>query len=386
MIPDAAALRDIEELHRQSGVPGMQIAVLDQGKVAWHRNYGVTSIDTGSPVVDATLFEVASLSKPVFAYLVLQMVDQGRIGLDDRLSDYAIPYDYPDHPWLKEVTVRHVLTHQTGLPNWREFEPGTADAMIPEFEPGTGETSSGEAFMWLQEVVEQITDRTTTQLLESYIFRPGGIDAWLGWRSEIDSRLADGHRKNGDTGKLETIRRHKDSFGGALQVMEARWGRAIDRWDMDDWREALRVVYPAQPRYEKYGRIAMSQPTMVDAGVPGSIRANAVEYAKFMMLLMDGQAPAAWKLSEPTRHMMLSPHTKRWHEDLPGGMGIGIESDETGRYFYHSGNNGRAFMSFMIGHPASGRGIVILTNGEGGNELYQKVLARLIDADLISIT
>ena len=70
----------------------------------------------------------------------------------------------------------------------------------------------------------------------------------------------------------------------------------------------------------------------------------------------------------------------------PGGMGIGIENDETGRYFYHSDNNGRALMSFMIGHPASGRGIVILTNGEGGNTLYQKVLARLIEADLISMS
>lgn len=383
-VPDDAEQAEIRALHASSKVPGMQIAVLEDGKVAWHANYGVMNSETMQPVTDETLFQVASLSKPVFAYLVVKMLEEGQIGIDDKLVDYVVPFDMVEHEWNREITVRHVLTHRTGLPNWRPAEPDAAQHMVPKCKPGTCESYSGEAFLWLQEVIETIAGRSTTQLLEDHVFEPAGIEASLGWRPAIGNRLATGHYIDRTTGEPDPRNEFGVGWGPRMQAVAERWGRPIDEWRMGDWFNALRVVHPALPVYEPYGFTQMSQPTDIDAGVAGSLRSNAVNYAKFMGLLMDDMPHADWKISEPGRRWMLSPHTRRERAELPGGFGLGVELKGQERYFYHSGNNGNAFHAFMFGHPASGNGIVVLTNGEGGDQLYWDVFDVLIDEEFLS--
>ncbi len=383
-VPDAAEQTALEALHAASGVPGMQIAVIDDGEVRWHANYGVMNVETRQPVTDETLFQVASLSKPIFAYLVLRMLEEGRIGLDDKLVDYVVPFDMPEHEWNREITVRHVMTHRTGLQNWRPAAPDAAAAMVPKCKPGTCESYSGEAFMWLQQVLETVTQKSTTELLDEYIFEPGQIDASLGWRPEIGARTATGHYIDRDTGEVKAHREFGDAWGPAIQAVAERWDRDIDSWTMWDWFNALRVAHPVSPRVADLSFTQMSQPTDIDAGVPGSIRASAEDYARFMTLLMDTTPAAEWKISPQSRHWMLSAHGERWHDNLPGGFGLGIERKGDTRYFYHSGNNGNAFKSFMFGHPDTGRGVVVLTNGQAGDELYWQVYDLLIDEEFLS--
>lgn len=119
-------------LMKEADVPGLPIALVREGKLIWQRGFGVANAKTNEPVTDATVFEAASLSKPVFAYAVLKLVDAGKFDLDKPLNEY-LPgnYDVGDDPRLSQITARRVLTHTTGFPNWRNKElkiylaPGT---------------------------------------------------------------------------------------------------------------------------------------------------------------------------------------------------------------------------------------------------------------------
>ena len=109
----------VARLLREGEVPGAAVAVVRGGRVEWHKGFGVKNAETKEPVDGSTVFEAASLSKPVFAYAVLKLVDQGKLDLDAPLSKHLpTPYVEGDER-LNLVTARMVLSHRTGFPNWR---------------------------------------------------------------------------------------------------------------------------------------------------------------------------------------------------------------------------------------------------------------------------
>jgi CubicO group peptidase (beta-lactamase class C family) len=141
----------IKEAMAESRVPGLSIALIEHGKIAWERGLGVKNTASGEKVNSNTVFEAASLSKRVFAYAVLKLVDRRLIDLDVPLFQY-FP-GYIDDPRIRTVTARQVLTHTSGLPNWRPNGKPLAFA----FDPGTRFSYSGEGFVYLQAVVEHLT-------------------------------------------------------------------------------------------------------------------------------------------------------------------------------------------------------------------------------------
>src|SRR5688500_8418819 len=104
---DPAALRVIPRLMEDGEVPGLSIVVIRDAKVAWHRAYGLANAETGAPLTERTIFEAASLAKPVFAYAVLKLADAGVLSLDARLSA-ALPEPLADER-MKRITARMVL-------------------------------------------------------------------------------------------------------------------------------------------------------------------------------------------------------------------------------------------------------------------------------------
>ncbi|HJY42540.1 MAG TPA: serine hydrolase domain-containing protein, partial [Steroidobacteraceae bacterium] len=117
--PDTASLeREIPRLLRVSGIPGLSMAVVQNGRVVWAGAFGTLNDSAQTPLNPGTIFEAASLSKPVFAYLVLRLADRGEFDLDRPL------YEMLEYPRLahderyKRITARIVLSHGTGLPNW----------------------------------------------------------------------------------------------------------------------------------------------------------------------------------------------------------------------------------------------------------------------------
>lgn len=100
-------------------LPGLSIAIINNGKIVYHRSMGTGSLETHSAVNDQSIFEAASLSKTVFTYFVLRLVDQGIFNLDTPLYKYMPYEDISGDERYKLITARMVLDHTSGLPNWR---------------------------------------------------------------------------------------------------------------------------------------------------------------------------------------------------------------------------------------------------------------------------
>src|SRR6185369_13452840 len=113
--------KTIPQLMKKGDVPGLSIALIRNHRIVWSRGFGVKNAATKEPVDEGTVFEAASLSKPLFAYAVLQLVDQGKFDLDRPLSNY-LPGPYLPDERVNLITARMVLDHTTGFQN--EVTPG----------------------------------------------------------------------------------------------------------------------------------------------------------------------------------------------------------------------------------------------------------------------
>ena len=158
-----------------------------------------------------TTFQAASISKVVFSYIVMRMVDRGEIDLDKPLWEYLGYLEerfkdaYPDNPdksrqneeWAKRLTARIVLTHGTGLPNWMvRGKPGNGK-LIFKCEPNTKYTYSGEGIHYLQRVVEHITGKSLEELAVQEVFKPLGMNyTSYEWREDYNKLAAHGYNNN----------------------------------------------------------------------------------------------------------------------------------------------------------------------------------------------
>ncbi len=168
--PDTAALaRDVPGLLRTADIPGLTMAVVQDGRTVWSRAFGTVNDSARTPLDTATVFEAASMSKPVFAYLVLRLAERGGFDLDRPL------YEMVDYPRLAHdersrlITGRIVLSHGTGLPNWG------GDTLRLGFTPGTSYGYSGEGFVFLQKAVEAFTGDSLEALARREVFEPLGM-------------------------------------------------------------------------------------------------------------------------------------------------------------------------------------------------------------------
>jgi CubicO group peptidase (beta-lactamase class C family) len=114
--PGSSQAADLEQLLKDGRVPGLAFAVIRDGKIVETKGVGVRDISTSAPVDQNTIFEAASLSKPVFAFAVLQLVDAGALSLDAPLAKYVPDY-VKDDPRAALITVRNILDHTSDLPN-----------------------------------------------------------------------------------------------------------------------------------------------------------------------------------------------------------------------------------------------------------------------------
>jgi CubicO group peptidase (beta-lactamase class C family) len=178
-------------------VPGLAMAIIEEGRISWEGVFGTKNAETGEPVTEATVFEAASLSKPVFAYAVMKLVDKGTFDLDKPLAEYLAGADlkqvYPpaasgDARW-KAITARMVLTHSTGFPNWFNIAP-----MRFLFDPGQRFSYSGEAFSLLAAAVTVTTGRSFNELVQELVFDPLEMKASsYVWRPDYETTFTASH-------------------------------------------------------------------------------------------------------------------------------------------------------------------------------------------------
>ena len=149
--PAPTAGDEIARLMRLATVPGMSIATVRGADVAVE-GFGVRLAGSESPVTGDTVFEAASLSKPVFAAIVMQLVSEGAIDLARPLAEY-LPLPNPADERAKAITATHVLSHSSGWRNWRG---GREVTLAADFQPGERFSYSGEGYFFLQRVVELV--------------------------------------------------------------------------------------------------------------------------------------------------------------------------------------------------------------------------------------
>lgn len=374
-IPPDDFLADLPRLMQALRVPAIGMAVVERGEVVWARNLGVTNAETRAPVADDTLFEDASLSKPVFAYLVLQLADQGVIDLDAPLVRYRRMEYLADHPWVDRVTARDVLRHSTGMPNWRK-DPAQ-EKLVPAAKPGTRIDYSGEAIFWLQLVVEKLTGESLDESMQRLLFGPAGMrDSSYTWSKDLAERSVYGHRAVEDEEAGMPPQMLRDTWNAAQTVAD-RWGKPLSAWRYEDAQRALPEVQAITPKG------LVNWPGDILANAAASLRTTPSDYARFMALMV--RTPRApWQISEATRTAMLTKQI-----DVPGrwtdkGLGWNLETTPRGPVFYHSGSNGGIFKNFALGDARGQRALVALTNGGSGNVLYRRVVRAATGHDLLA--
>ncbi len=313
--------KDVPGLMQKADIPGMSIALIQKGKVIWTGAYGVMNADSKMPVTPRTVFEAASLSKCVFAYGVLKLVDKGKIDLDTPLTKYlGNNYNVSD-PRINLVTARMVLTHSAGFPNWREFDH--SNTLLIHFNPGEKWSYSGEGIVYLSKVVEKITGLSLEDFMQQTVLKPLRMtSSSYTWLSQYDS--------------LKTYRH--ESFG-----------KVLDR-----------------EKKIKGGLAAIDE----EANAAASLTTNAADYAKFIIAVLNGTG-----LKKKTWEQMLSPGIRvtAKYPQLAWGLGVGLETMPDGTWFWHWGDNG-AGKAFYMASIHTKNAVVYFANSSTGLSIAQPIL------------
>ncbi len=316
---------ELDKILERGNVPGLSYAVIRGGKIARLGAVGVRDRSTGVPVDENTVFEAASLSKPVFAYLVLQLVDSGVLSLDTQLADYAPDYVKGD-PRAALVTVRDVLSHTSGLPNLG----GLFTPLKTNFVPGSRFSYSGEGFLWLQRAVVAATGESLNDAMSRRIFGPLGMKhSSYVWRADFETNHAVPHQ-------------------GLKPQTKAR---------------------PATP---------MASYTL---------HTTAADYARFLEAVLSGaglKRATAKQWLHPQIGLFqrciecLGSDRAEADQHVSWGLGWGLEPAQ--KTFFHWGDNG-GVKAFATGSPAKRTAVVVLTNGSNGMAVMPEIIDQLMPGE-----
>jgi len=322
-------------------LPGVSIAFINKGKIVYHRALGIKDIKTKAPVDEQSIFEAASLSKPIFTYWVLKMADRGILSLDTPLYKY-LPYpDIAHDERYKLITARMVLSHQSGLPNWRFFPADSALHVKPgnlylKFTPGTSFFYSGEGFLYLGKVIAHLLNRSL-QNIEPVFEQEVTVPLHMAHSSFTANPYILKHKVSGHQ------EGHVDPVGGS------------------NW--------PVLPSLQ------IDSNTFNPAA---TLHTNALDYATFIIALMKDKGLSKNSIREMFRPQLTVPLAEDFRKAgySTWGLGIAIAQSPVGTFYLHSGNNGN-FQSGFLMDKARQSGYVFFTNCDHGNTFNEKLEAFL---------
>lgn len=259
--------REIETLMAAEKVPGLALAVIEGGKVTYKKTYGFREVETQTPLDPDTVMYGASITKFVFSAFVMQLVDEGRLNLDRSIAD-LLPKPLPEYERFADLadddrwrllTLRQLLGHTSGFPNFRFFLPNGGfdrDAKLKFFyNPGERYGYSGEGYYVAQLVIEEALGIKTGPELQRRFFDPLGMKRTsLIWRDDFRPNFAQGYTVDGENlghnmqsnvraaGSMDTTLNDLSAWAAAFMGGELLSKRARDEL----WSGGMPITSPHQ--------------------------------------------------------------------------------------------------------------------------------------------
>ncbi|WP_271078834.1 serine hydrolase domain-containing protein [Aurantiacibacter sp. MUD61] len=323
----------LEERIRHYDVPGVSIAVAIDGELVWARAYGVLDKNGDTPVDTETMFQAASLSKPVAALAALALVQDGLLALDDPANRFLTRWQIPDNALTAQqpVTIRHLLSHRGGttihgfrgypmgseLPSLPQIldgqPPANTDPVIVNQLPGDSYRYSGGGYTILQLAIEDASGRSFADVVEGRIFHPAGMA-----RSHFDYPVSDANAAVGHAGAEST------SMAGAELAYPELAAAGMWTTPSDLVRLGSLVARARNSEFYFLDQGLARQLVPEDAGEPG--------------------------------------------------LGFGLNDDGDGVAFVHSGHN-PGYSARWINYADGRASVAVLTNSDSGGDLIREILS-----------
>ena len=333
----------IDQLVKDASVAGMAVSIFNNGTPVYHKVSGYKNAQTKDQLQSNTNFYGASLSKAVFAVLVMKLVEENIIILDKPLQDYLPQpvYDYgkgsswgedftslKDEPSYKKITARHCLSHSTGFANWRWFEPD--QKLHIHFEPGSQYSYSGDGLGYLQFVIEKITGKKLNQLMDEKLFGPIGMkNSSYTWQPAYEANYCFGHDQTG-----KPYPKDKDNAPRSASTLETT---------PEDYTLFTKAILQKK----------ILKPASFDMLFSQQLRLRS----KVQM------GTDAWKDSTNENDDILLGYALGWGRlQTPYGFGVFKEG------------HGDGFQHYSILFPEKKLGIVILSNSDNAESIFKELL------------
>lgn len=321
--------------------PGVSIAVINDGVIEWARGYGLQDIETGKPVTVETLFQAASISKPVAAMGALSLVEHGKLSLDENVNQKLVSWKVPDE-WKAivldaekdiYVSLRGIVTHSAGLTvhGFRGYaagedvpslvqilngqKPANSAAIRVDIVPGSKWRYSGGGYTVMQQMIIDVAQKPFPDFMQETVLSPLGMK-----QSTYQQPLPESRRASAATGYRP---------GG--EEVKGKWH---------------------------------AYPEMAAAG----LWTTPTDLAKFALELQKSRAGKSNRvLSREMAAQMTTKQFENW------GLGLSVAGEGKSLKFSHGGSN-EGFRCIMIAYADTGQGAVIMTNSDKGGALLPEII------------
>jgi len=324
---------------KASRVTGLGIAVLDGGEVVYLKTYGARDTEKHLPLTPDSIMTAASLTKSAFATMVMQLVQEHVIDLDKPVYEY-LPKPLPEYPGYKDlagdprykqITMRMLLDHTSGFPNWRRF---TDDKKLRiYFAPGSRFAYSGEGIALAQMVVETVTKKSVNELMNGRIFRPLGMNRTsMVWEKRFEDDYANGYDEQGKS--LGPERRERGDAAGSMQTTLRDYARFVQ-----------------------------------------AVLSGAILDKKDRETMLSPQTSIGSKHEFPTLSMETTTENNWIH--LSYGLGWGLYSTRYGMAFFKEGHD-EGWRHYVVCFDKPKIGMLIMTNSSNGEDTYDGLLRAML--------
>ena len=318
---------------------GVGIAVWNEGEVVYLETYGFRDTEKHLALTPDSVMTAASLTKPAFATMVLQLVHEHVIQLDKPVYEY-LPKPLPAYPAYKDlagdprykhITMRMLLDHTSGLPNWRRF---TDDKKLRiYFTPGSKFAYSGEGIALAQMIVETVTKKSVTELMKEHIFEPLGMTRTsMVWEQRFEDNYANGYDEH--CKPLGPERRRKGDAAGSMQTTLRDYARFVQ-----------------------------------------SVLSDTILDKHDRELMLSPQIQITSKHEFPT----VSTETTRENRAirLSYGLGWGLFRTPRGKAFFKEGHD-EGWRHYVVCFDRPKTGMLIMTNSSNGEDIYDALLRAVL--------